>query len=287
VLHAPDSAHYLRTQHTRHDEYEGKTDTVVDAQSTASINGNRRWLCFVWTCHIVSLIILCASMVSLFSVAYSVSVVAHRMIAASDDSDGPSARIVELISHDAIKTLQTKESSSSYWSFIFGNITVDHTNINNGRRRRMQDTAMAIVADNTYSPRVVWPADDRFCSTECRCNGAGLKQYGRNCGLGYTGCDGTEPCDDLDRCCVIHDRCVGVLGMTSCECNSALARCAFCVMQQYGSSQSRINKQRQDQMSCDHIAFAAETIVADILFIFPDCMDGRPWEDRETGGIHE
>ncbi len=34
-------------------------------------------------------------------------------------------------------------------------------------------------------------------------------RYGKYCGIGYTGCSGAVPCDGLDRCCMVHDRCIG------------------------------------------------------------------------------
>ena len=33
-------------------------------------------------------------------------------------------------------------------------------------------------------------------------------RYGKYCGVGWSGCDGEEPCDDLDACCRDHDSCV-------------------------------------------------------------------------------
>lgn len=33
-------------------------------------------------------------------------------------------------------------------------------------------------------------------------------RYGKFCGVGWTGCPGEKPCDDLDACCKIHDECV-------------------------------------------------------------------------------
>ncbi len=34
-------------------------------------------------------------------------------------------------------------------------------------------------------------------------------RYGKYCGIGYTGCPGAVPCDGLDRCCMVHDQCIG------------------------------------------------------------------------------
>jgi hypothetical protein len=33
-------------------------------------------------------------------------------------------------------------------------------------------------------------------------------RYGKFCGVGWSGCEGEEPCDDLDACCRDHDYCV-------------------------------------------------------------------------------
>lgn len=33
-------------------------------------------------------------------------------------------------------------------------------------------------------------------------------RYGKYCGVGWSGCAGEKPCDDLDACCKIHDECV-------------------------------------------------------------------------------
>ncbi|KAL6523597.1 Phospholipase A2-gamma [Orobanche gracilis] len=49
------------------------------------------------------------------------------------------------------------------------------------------------------------------CSKTCvaeNCNTIGIK-YGKYCGVGWTGCSGEKPCDDLDACCKKHDECVG------------------------------------------------------------------------------
>lgn len=37
-------------------------------------------------------------------------------------------------------------------------------------------------------------------------------RYGKYCGVGWTGCPGEKPCDDVDACCKIHDDCVGNTG---------------------------------------------------------------------------
>jgi len=33
-------------------------------------------------------------------------------------------------------------------------------------------------------------------------------RYGKYCGVGWSGCPGEKPCDDLDDCCRLHDDCV-------------------------------------------------------------------------------
>lgn len=38
-------------------------------------------------------------------------------------------------------------------------------------------------------------------------------RYGKYCGVGWTGCPGEKPCDDVDACCKIHDECVGNKGI--------------------------------------------------------------------------
>lgn len=43
-------------------------------------------------------------------------------------------------------------------------------------------------------------------------------RYGKYCGVGWTGCPGEKPCDDLDACCKIHDECVEKKG-TYCLMN--------------------------------------------------------------------
>lgn len=37
-------------------------------------------------------------------------------------------------------------------------------------------------------------------------------RYGKYCGVGWSGCPGEKPCDELDACCQIHDDCVDVHG---------------------------------------------------------------------------
>ncbi|KAF8087245.1 hypothetical protein N665_0593s0008 [Sinapis alba] len=49
--------------------------------------------------------------------------------------------------------------------------------------------------------------------------------YGKYCGIGYFGCPGEKPCDDLDACCMTHDSCVGEKGMTYVDCHRQFKHC--------------------------------------------------------------
>eukprot|EP00268_Persea_americana_P051682 TRINITY_DN5725_c0_g1_i4.p1 TRINITY_DN5725_c0_g1~~TRINITY_DN5725_c0_g1_i4.p1 ORF type:complete len:141 (+),score=22.56 TRINITY_DN5725_c0_g1_i4:627-1049(+) len=65
------------------------------------------------------------------------------------------------------------------------------------------------------------------CSRSCvaeNCNSIGIR-YGKFCGVGWTGCPGEKPCDDLDECCKIHDECVEKKGMTNVKCHEKFKRC--------------------------------------------------------------
>ncbi|KAL1825410.1 hypothetical protein ACET3Z_012188 [Daucus carota] len=65
------------------------------------------------------------------------------------------------------------------------------------------------------------------CSTTCvaqNCNTIGLR-YGKYCGVGWSGCPGEKPCDDLDACCKVHDDCVGKKGMNNVKCHEKFKRC--------------------------------------------------------------
>lgn len=111
--------------------------------------------------------------------------------------------------------------------------------------------------------RVIWqsdPDDHRFCGSECACSTAGLKYYGKYCGIGYTGCLGEPPCDDLDACCMVHDECVGTRGMRECDCHAALVECALCRYAEAAPSW------------CDMSRTAAANVIADIAFVFPQCV---------------
>ncbi|KAL0905327.1 hypothetical protein M5K25_023739 [Dendrobium thyrsiflorum] len=65
------------------------------------------------------------------------------------------------------------------------------------------------------------------CSRSCvaeSCDTFGIR-YGKFCGVGWSGCPGEKPCDDLDACCMAHDECVGKGGMTNVKCHGKLKRC--------------------------------------------------------------
>nr|ADE77457.1 unknown [Picea sitchensis] len=65
------------------------------------------------------------------------------------------------------------------------------------------------------------------CSRACvvqDCNSFGIR-YGKYCGVGWTGCPGEEPCDDLDACCKLHDECVEKKGMMNVKCHEKFKKC--------------------------------------------------------------
>ncbi|KAG7541021.1 Phospholipase A2 domain superfamily [Arabidopsis thaliana x Arabidopsis arenosa] len=65
------------------------------------------------------------------------------------------------------------------------------------------------------------------CSNACiaqNCNSLGI-HYGKYCGIGYFGCRGEPACDDLDACCMTHDNCVDLKGMTYVNCHKQFKRC--------------------------------------------------------------
>ncbi|VVA95440.1 unnamed protein product [Arabis nemorensis] len=65
------------------------------------------------------------------------------------------------------------------------------------------------------------------CSKTCianNCNSLGIR-YGKYCGIGYFGCRGEPPCDDIDACCMTHDNCVDLKGMTYVNCHIQFKRC--------------------------------------------------------------
>ncbi|KAG5382550.1 hypothetical protein IGI04_034020 [Brassica rapa subsp. trilocularis] len=72
---------------------------------------------------------------------------------------------------------------------------------------------------------------DVVCSEECtrtciaqNCDTLSIR-YGKYCGIGHSGCPGEEPCDDLDACCMVHDNCVEVNGMTNISCHKKFKQC--------------------------------------------------------------
>ncbi|KAL6974682.1 phospholipase A2, partial [Sarracenia purpurea var. burkii] len=70
-------------------------------------------------------------------------------------------------------------------------------------------------------------ASQAGCSKRCvarNCDSAGIR-YGKYCGVGWTGCPGEKPCDDVDACCKIHDDCVGKKGVTNVKCHEDFKRC--------------------------------------------------------------
>uniref|UniRef100_A0A5B6YUS6 phospholipase A2 n=1 Tax=Davidia involucrata TaxID=16924 RepID=A0A5B6YUS6_DAVIN len=65
------------------------------------------------------------------------------------------------------------------------------------------------------------------CSKTCvaeNCNTVGIR-YGKYCGVGWTGCPGEKPCDDLDACCKIHDECVDKKGLINVKCHEKFKSC--------------------------------------------------------------
>lgn len=65
------------------------------------------------------------------------------------------------------------------------------------------------------------------CSKTCvaeNCNSINIR-YEKYCGVGWSGCPGEKPCDDLDACCKIHDECVEKHGMTNIKCHEKFKRC--------------------------------------------------------------
>ncbi|XP_043720440.1 probable phospholipase A2 homolog 1 [Telopea speciosissima] len=80
--------------------------------------------------------------------------------------------------------------------------------------------ALLVVADCSPNPQVQ-------CSKTCvaeNCNSVGIR-YGKYCGVGWSGCPGEKPCDDLDACCKIHDECVEKKGMMSVKCHEKFKSC--------------------------------------------------------------
>ncbi|XP_062148959.1 probable phospholipase A2 homolog 1 isoform X2 [Alnus glutinosa] len=65
------------------------------------------------------------------------------------------------------------------------------------------------------------------CSRTCvvmNCDNVGIR-YGKYCGVGWTGCPGEKPCDDLDACCKLHDECVDKHGLANVKCHERFKSC--------------------------------------------------------------
>ncbi|KAJ6407198.1 hypothetical protein OIU84_010661 [Salix udensis] len=65
------------------------------------------------------------------------------------------------------------------------------------------------------------------CSRTCvaqNCNSFGIR-YGKYCGVGWSGCPGEKPCDDVDACCKIHDECVEKKGLNNIKCHEKFKSC--------------------------------------------------------------
>ncbi|XP_020549551.1 probable phospholipase A2 homolog 1 [Sesamum indicum] len=81
-----------------------------------------------------------------------------------------------------------------------------------------------IAASSIHESQITAQAE---CSRSCvveNCNTIGIR-YGKYCGVGWTGCAGEKPCDDLDACCLIHDHCVALNGLTNIKCHEECKRC--------------------------------------------------------------
>ncbi|CAI5500021.1 unnamed protein product [Closterium sp. Naga37s-1] len=63
----------------------------------------------------------------------------------------------------------------------------------------------------------------RTCA-EVKCDTLGLR-YGKYCGVGWGGCPGEAPCDDLDACCRKHDKCAGEFGVQAVQCHKKFKKC--------------------------------------------------------------
>ncbi|XP_048549190.1 probable phospholipase A2 homolog 1, partial [Triticum urartu] len=50
-------------------------------------------------------------------------------------------------------------------------------------------------------------------------------RWGKLCGVGWSGCEGEDPCDDLDACCRDHDKCVEIKGLMSIKCHEKFKNC--------------------------------------------------------------
>ncbi|XP_047339659.1 phospholipase A2-beta-like [Impatiens glandulifera] len=65
------------------------------------------------------------------------------------------------------------------------------------------------------------------CTKTCisdSCDNVAIR-YGKYCGIGWTGCPGEEPCDDLDACCKHQDACMDKHGVGDVRCFHILNNC--------------------------------------------------------------
>lgn len=114
--------------------------------------------------------------------------------------------------------------------------------------------------------------DGEACINKCVCSRGGLSGYGRYCGFKFSGCPNQPPCDDIDRCCMVHDICVGAKGYVDPDCTTNLAKCAACV--HYRSQVTPQKVYREPGWTCATTqAEVAGIILADIMFLLPSCFD--------------
>nr|DAD48939.1 TPA_asm: hypothetical protein HUJ06_018876 [Nelumbo nucifera] len=95
-----------------------------------------------------------------------------------------------------------------------------HRNLINRARFIVVFSCVLLVVVECSNPQVK-------CSKTCvadNCNSVGIR-YGKFCGVGWTGCPGEKPCDDLDACCKTHDECVEKKGLMSVKCHEKFKSC--------------------------------------------------------------
>lgn len=111
----------------------------------------------------------------------------------------------------------------------------------------------------------------RQSTDECVCSLGGIHPYGRHCGFGYGNGRDVPPCDLLDTCCSIHDKCVSTYGYLDCGCTNAFLKCVTCVYATLlFSSNTTLLK---NDWTCDKTVGAIESIVAEFKFLMPRCID--------------